>query len=118
MNPEHGIRDLRHIAELACEGGLLVRRDVLAREEHHEMVEDGAPDLGRNRSVRFPAEIDARYLGADHRVDRPDGDVPAGFRFGDGRHDVISLNGFSRVSRCRPTGMRSQDCSKSGFGSD
>src|SRR6476469_1440617 len=72
------------IAELAPEGEMLGRGEVLIPEEDHEIFGERAMDFVhlavRTRFVRDQlADIDARYFSADDRGELLDGDGLIGF---------------------------------------
>ena len=67
------------VAELAAEGEMLLRTDVLVAEEDHEVLGERTMDLvhlavGRRVAVDQLAEIDARNLRADDRRQLLDAD--------------------------------------------
>ena len=71
-------------AELAAEGEMLLRRDVLVAEEDHEIFGERAMDLVHRRSERFDeraCDIDAGNLRADDRGQFFDADGLIGLGF-------------------------------------
>ena len=66
------------VAEVAGKGLLLVRRQVLAAEEDHQVIDQGAADFRDDRGIEGPRQVDAADLGAQGAADRADGDVLEG----------------------------------------
>src|ERR1700753_2985718 len=74
------------LAELAAEGQMLLRRDVLVAKEDHEVFGERAVNLvhltiGAPVPGDQPADVDARNLGADDRGELFNGDGLVGLGF-------------------------------------
>src|SRR5882672_4703143 len=97
------------LAELAAEGEMLLRRDMLVAEEDHEVLGKRAVDFVHRPIGQRAREIDPRYFRADDRGQLFDADrfvglflarrmaVARTFFAGERAHAASSDKGFCRI---------------------
>src|SRR6266540_1317238 len=69
------LRVLHRLAELGCEGQILLRCHLLVAQEDHEMVEEGLAHLADHLVVEIARHVDTVQLGTQGAGDRPDLDM-------------------------------------------
>ena len=66
------------VAEVAREGHVLLRAQVLAREEDHLVAQQRRAQLGDDVVGELLLEVDAAYLGSDRGGERRDVQIDVG----------------------------------------